>query len=128
MPAFTKSTKFSDGAEFTYEDMRAHNWTVKRKTEGALLKNSTWTAFPTEDTAKAYGLRPGSMFSAASDAEMLIDGIEERLEAARLDGKTPGEMFQPQGNVSEPSGFPWWLLAVGVLLIMDEKKKGGRWW
>jgi len=72
-----------------YEDMRGNRWLVMWKPTG-ILKGGHWVARPAKDAAAAYGLSPDKIYSAASDAEMLIDGIEERLEIARVDAKSAG--------------------------------------
>jgi hypothetical protein len=103
--------------EWTYEDMRGRHWLVKQRKGPPPM----FVAFPEADAAAAYQLKRDVMFSAATHADMLIDGIEERLESARAAGVTPGEHFY---QVPASSKFPWLLVVIGALLLTD--KRGSR--
>lgn len=90
-----------------YTDTRGNGWFVNWNGNG-------WTARPLESAATAYAITSGELRSwaiAASDAEMLIDGIEERVEVRRIENR----------DASNAKG--WWLLALLVLLASS---KGGR--
>jgi hypothetical protein len=127
-PEFTKSTPNPTSSEdyagkdealrrsvtlYSYTDMRGNYWMVN-------WTGKAWAATPTAATVAAYKgfvddkgdpiVASKRMFSAASDAGMLIDGIEERIELARM-------------NAAKSSGIPWWLwLLVGYAVL----KKGNR--
>jgi len=90
-----------------YEDMRGNLWDVKWKSTGVLV-GGVWVAYPQKATAAAYGIQEKRMFSSASDAPALVDGIEERLEIARRDAK---------------SGSWVWLLVLGVVLYADKGRR-----
>jgi hypothetical protein len=116
---FTAETPINptEDREYIYEDMRGRHWLVKQRKGPPPM----FVAFPEADAAAAYELKRDVMFSAATHADMLIDGIEERLESARAAGVTAGEHFY---QVPPKGGFPWWLVIVGALLLTD--KRGRR--
>lgn len=119
--AFTKQTAFAGNTDvpaYAYTDMRGHAWSVKETQPG-----KAWSAYPSAEAATAYNLVPGRMFAAASDAEGMVDVIEERLEAARAAGKSPGDFF---GTAPPGGGFPWWLVALGVAAYLHDKKRRRR--
>ena len=112
----TRGTSSADIANvvYTYTDMRGNAWSVA-------WAGGSWRAYPAESAQQAYGGSPGignkRMFAAASDAGMLIDGIEERIEALRADGK-----LKPK---PKPSGGGWgWLVIVGLVALAASD--GGR--
>jgi hypothetical protein len=126
LPTFTKSTPNPrSGADYSgkdepitrpvlpyeYTDMRGNHWLVQ-------WTGSAWTSTPTAQTVeayKAYTMDDGSplvrkgMFNAATTAPDLIDGIEERIEAARARG------------LSKP--FPWWLVIAALAALHMSKKR-----
>jgi hypothetical protein len=125
---FTKTTAFPPDAKqwFIYEDMRGKHWAVKPKPGVGLdsLSNPPiWQAWPMPDAVAAYDWPLARMFNAATDAEMLIDGIEERIEDARQAGETPGQHF---GAIAKPSSFPWWLVLLGAAAYYHSKTKRRR--
>jgi len=127
LPVFTKSTEPPWNSKnpdepvtrsvvpYEYTDMRGNQWLVQ-------WTGKAWTSSPTTQTVEAYAgytldtgdplVRSKAMFNAATTATDLIDGIEERIEAARARG------------VAKP--FPWWLVLVGVAAYHYSKKKRRR--
>lgn len=114
MPPFTKQTPTprTRGAapldqaivQYTYTDMRGNVWTV-------MFGGESWRAYPSPASAEAYGLTHGRMFAAGSDASMLVDGIEERLESLRAEGN-----LRPKKRKA-----PWWLYVAAGYVAMKWK-------
>lgn len=133
MTKFTAQTKFTPmGAKrpalLIYTDMRGHTWHIVQNGDG---EDAEWRTWPSTEAAAAYGLAefrvngpgyPGNYFAMSfgpNAAQSIINGIEERLEAARAASATPGEHF----DRTPDKKFPWWLVIVGAILL---KKKGRR--
>lgn len=131
MATFTAKTQFAPTSQTTpalliYTDMRGHAWYI---VQHGFDDDAEWWAHPTVDAAKAYGLeeyqlvegKPVITFSTAfgpNAAQSIINGIEERLEAARAAGQTPGAFF----DKTPPAPFPWLLALLAVAALW----KGGK--
>jgi hypothetical protein len=104
---------------YQYTDMRGHVWLVRWHGQG-------WTAnAPAGSPAqKAYELpaddgRGGPyLFAGATDARGLIDLIEEKIELARQSGQSPGDFYGARPS----SGFPWWLILIGLWALGRKKR------
>src|SRR6478609_4676838 len=86
-----------------YVDMHNQRWFAWWLGQG-------WIARPTPEAATFYGLAQGSTFAGADDARGLIEMVEANLERDRIAKRDEGS-------------FPWWLIAVGILILASEKKK-----
>lgn len=132
MAKFTAQTQFAPTPQTTpalllYTDMRGHIWSI---VQHGFDKEAEWWAHPTTEAAKFYGLeeyelrtgQPTVTFAVAfgpKAAQSIINGIEERIEAARAAGESPGQHFDQAGG----GGFPWWLVLLGVYALSKRKRR-----
>jgi hypothetical protein len=103
---------FAIAPGYAYRDMRGHWWNIKWNTT-----TFTWNAFPLKATAAAYNemypgtkMDPKRMYAAATDAPGIIEAVDERIEAARVEAKNSG-------------GLGWLLLVIGGMLLLGKKGK-----
>lgn len=74
---------------YAYRDMRGNWWNIK-------WTGKAWAAYPLKATAAAYNkqygtkMEPKRMYAASNNAADMITGIEERIEADRVEAKNSG--------------------------------------